>query len=46
MPTLLLHYEQEDYGQARECLDKAKGMIEEMGYHRRDGEVADLEEQL
>jgi tetratricopeptide (TPR) repeat protein len=28
---------------ARESLAKAKGMIEEMGYHRRDGEVAELE---
>jgi len=31
---------------ARESLAKAKGMIEEMGYHRRDGEVAELEERL
>jgi hypothetical protein len=31
---------------ARESLDKAKGMIEEMGYHRRDGEVAELERVL
>jgi len=31
---------------ARESLAKAKGMIEEMGYHRRDGEVAELEAQL
>jgi tetratricopeptide (TPR) repeat protein len=31
---------------ARESLAKAKGMIEEMGYHRRDGEVAELEGEL
>jgi len=31
---------------ARESLDKAKRMIEEMGYHRRDGEVAELEGEL
>jgi tetratricopeptide (TPR) repeat protein len=28
---------------ARESLAKAKDMIEDMGYHRRDGEVAELE---
>jgi hypothetical protein len=28
---------------ARESLAKAKGMIKEMGYHRRDGEAAELE---
>ena len=28
---------------ARQSLAKAKAMIEEMGYHRRDGEVAELE---
>jgi hypothetical protein len=33
-------------GLARECLDKASAMIAEMGYHRRDGEVAELEEAL
>jgi nucleoside phosphorylase len=32
--------------QARQSLAKAKGMIEEMGYHRRDGEVAELEGEL
>ena len=32
--------------EARESLAKAKGMIEEMGYHRRDGEVAELEGML
>jgi len=31
---------------ARESLAKAKGMIEEMGYHRREGEVAELEGRL
>jgi len=29
---------------ARESLAKAKKMIDEMGYHRRDGEVKELEE--
>jgi tetratricopeptide (TPR) repeat protein len=29
---------------ARESLAQAKEMIEDMGYHRRDGEVAELEE--
>jgi tetratricopeptide (TPR) repeat protein len=32
--------------QARESLSKARAMVEEMGYHRRDGEVAALEELL
>jgi tetratricopeptide (TPR) repeat protein len=31
---------------ARESLAKAKAMIEEMGYHWRDGEVAELEKAL
>ncbi len=31
---------------ARESLASAKEMIERMGYHRRDGEVAELEGQL
>jgi hypothetical protein len=31
---------------ARESLAKTKRMIEEMGYHRRDGEVAELEKAL
>jgi len=31
---------------ARQSLAKAKGMIEEMGYHRRGGEVAELEGRL
>ena len=32
--------------QAREPLATAKAMIEETGYHRRDGEVVELEEAL
>jgi len=32
--------------EAWEHLDIAKKMIEEMGYHRRDGEVEELEEAL
>jgi tetratricopeptide (TPR) repeat protein len=31
---------------ARQSLAQAKAMIEDMGYHRRDGEVAELEEML
>jgi hypothetical protein len=31
---------------ARACLATARDMIAEMGYHRRDGEVAELEEAL
>jgi len=31
---------------ARQSLSQAKEMIEDMGYHRRDGEVAELEEML
>ena len=31
---------------ARESLSRARKMIEQMGYHRRDGEVAALGEQL
>ena len=31
---------------AREHWETAKKMIEEMGYHRRDKEVQELEEQL
>ncbi|NIO70327.1 MAG: TIR domain-containing protein, partial [Anaerolineae bacterium] len=31
---------------ARQSLAQAKEMIEDMGYHRRDGEVAELEEEL
>ena len=32
-----------DKDKARESLAKAKKMIEEMGYHRRDQEVKELE---
>jgi hypothetical protein len=32
--------------EARQSLAKAKEMIKEMGYHRRDGEVAELEREL
>jgi tetratricopeptide (TPR) repeat protein len=38
-----LHLACGDKEKARESLAKAKGMIEEMGYHRRDEEVAELE---
>ena len=31
---------------ARQILAKAKGMIEDMGYRRRDGEAAELEGEL
>jgi hypothetical protein len=31
---------------ARQSLAQAKEMIEDMGYHRRDGEVAELEGML
>jgi tetratricopeptide (TPR) repeat protein len=35
-----------DVDQAREHLATARAMIEETGYHRRDGEVAELEQRL
>ena len=35
-----------DKPEAREHLATAKEMIERMGYHRRDGEVVELEERL
>jgi tetratricopeptide (TPR) repeat protein len=38
-----LHLACGEQEKARESLAKAKGMVEEMGYHRRDGEVAELE---
>ncbi|MCK4315160.1 MAG: hypothetical protein KAX24_05255, partial [Anaerolineae bacterium] len=41
-----LHLACGEQEKARESLAKAKGMIEEMGYHRRDGEVAELEGRL
>ena len=41
-----LHLARGEQAQARERLSKARAMVEEMGYHRRDGEVAALEEVL
>ena len=41
-----LHLAQGDPTRAREHWATAKAMIERMGYHRRDGEVAEIEEQL
>jgi phosphoglycerate-specific signal transduction histidine kinase len=41
-----LHLARGEQEQARESLSKARAMVEEMGYHRRDGEVAELEEDL
>jgi len=38
-----LHLAIDQREKARESLARAEGMIEEMGYHRRDGEVEDLE---
>jgi len=35
-----------DHATARKAWETAKAMIEEMGYHRRDGEVAEIEAQL
>ncbi|MCI0391190.1 MAG: hypothetical protein MOB07_20815 [Acidobacteria bacterium] len=32
-----------DRATARKAWETAKAMIEEMGYHRRDGEVAEIE---
>ncbi len=32
-----------DRASARKAWETAKAMIEEMGYHRRDGEVAEIE---
>ena len=41
-----LHLDMGDREKARESLSIAKGMIEKMGYHRRDGEVKELEDRL
>lgn len=41
-----LHQATGDADRARESLAKAKTIIEDTGYHRRDGEVADLERAL
>ncbi len=37
-----LHLAQDQSRKARENLEKAKTMIEEMGYHRRDGKIEEL----
>ncbi len=31
---------------ARRCLDTARGMVEKMGYHRRDKDIMEIEAQL
>jgi hypothetical protein len=41
-----LHLAQGQKAQAREHLDEARAMIEEMAYHRRDDEMAALEGRL
>jgi hypothetical protein len=41
-----LHLAQGDSTLAREPWATAKALIERMGYHRRNGEVAELEQQL
>ena len=41
-----LHLATADKPKARESLATAKRMVESMGYHRRKGEVAELEDQL
>ena len=41
-----LYLAMEEKEEARERLDSAREMIERMGYHRRDREVEELEEQL
>lgn len=41
-----LHLACGEQEKAWESLAKAKGMIDEMGYHRRDGEVTELERRL
>ncbi len=41
-----LHWEEGDAEQARTCLEKAKAMIDAMGYHRRRREVEALERVL
>jgi hypothetical protein len=35
-----------DRASARKAWETAKALIEEMGYHRRDGEVKEIEQQL
>jgi exonuclease VII small subunit len=39
-----LHLACGEQEKARQSLAQARAMIEDMGYHRRDGEVAELEE--
>jgi hypothetical protein len=41
-----LHLACGDKEKARQSLAQAKEMIKEMGYHRRDGEVAELEKMV
>jgi hypothetical protein len=41
-----LYLAQGERDQARENLVKAKALIEQCGYHRRDGEVKELEEMI
>jgi tetratricopeptide (TPR) repeat protein len=41
-----LHLAQGEKAQARESLSTARAMVEKTGYHRRDGEVAAVEEML
>ena len=41
-----LHRDMGEKAQAREHLATARELIGEMGYHRRDGAVAELEQQL
>ncbi len=41
-----LHLAMGDKGKARESLETAREMIKEMGYHRRDKEVKELEKQF
>ena len=41
-----LHLARGEKAQARESLSKARAMVEETGYHRRDGEVAAVVEEM
>ena len=41
-----LHLAMGEKPEARAHLATAREMVEDMGYHRRDGEVAELEAQL
>ncbi len=42
----LLHLASDEAAEARRHLDVAKTLVEKTGYHRRDAEVAFLEERL